>query len=92
MVEGGYDLVTAEMGSAEEHLMGLGAVWLAKVKRGLSAVLRSDAEAPPIFLTKERAEALGRHLKDSASGEHDLLSLARARRHRVAELISPASR
>lgn len=91
LLEGGYDLVITEPREGEESLRGMGAGLLALLKKGLPSFLGSRSGAPLVFVERERGCDLAEGLRDVARGEIELLSLARERKHRVAELIHPPS-
>lgn len=83
----GYEVIITETNEAESNLRGLGAALFSRMKRGLDAFLGNANEAPLLFFDRKRGLELALGLQDPEHGEAELLSLARARKHRIVELL-----
>jgi dolichol-phosphate mannosyltransferase len=89
LLEEGYEVIITETSESESNLRGLGAALFSRMKRGLHSFLGNEDEAPLLFFERRRGLELALGLQDPEHGEAELLSLARARRHRIVELLRP---
>lgn len=88
LLEDGYEMVINEPPSSEEsNLRGFGVALVSRLKKGLDSFMGSSG-APLLFIERQRAIELSLGLRDS-HGATELVSLARERRHKLAEVVHP---